>query len=338
MLYAIVGVVVLLADQFIKYWTIAHLELNTGIQSLIPGVIHLTYIRNYGAVFGLLQDMKATRWIFLVLLVLFTAGMLFLLLKGILRSPLSRWSGALLLAGALGNGLDRAIYGYVVDMFEFEFVKFAIFNLADCLMLVCGILFCISIIFGRKSRGRDLDAELEEAGEAPRGGSARRGRLAEPEDEEEAPVRPRRRAAAEAFEDEPAPVRARRPAPSAAQPARRAAADTFEDEPAPVRVKRPAPAAAPAQQPVRRPAAPAAEPYAETPVRPRRAAAETYEDEPAPVRVKRPAPAAAAPAQPVRRPAAPAADAAETAQTPAAPAAKKASDDFDLDSILAEFK
>ena len=54
MIYAIVGVLVLLVDQFMKFWTVSHVELNTGIQPLIPGVVHLTHIKNFGAAFGLL--------------------------------------------------------------------------------------------------------------------------------------------------------------------------------------------------------------------------------------------------------------------------------------------
>ncbi len=52
----------------------------------------------------------------------------------------------MLLGGALGNAIDRAVSGSVVDMFEFTFVRFAIFNIADTFITCGGILFCLYII------------------------------------------------------------------------------------------------------------------------------------------------------------------------------------------------
>ncbi len=355
MLYAIVGVLVLLADQFLKYWTITNLELNTGIRELIPGVFQLTYIRNYGAVFGLLQNASWLRWALLALLILFTAGMLLLFFRGVLRTGLSRWTGALLLAGALGNGIDRAIYGYVVDMFEFPFARLPIFNLADCLILICGILFCLSLLLARKSGSRDL-AEPEPAS-APRRGR-RADPFSDPEEGLEDPfaagrVPTRKRSADVGYPEQP-PVR-KRPAtgeydeaPVRKRPAtgeygeapvrKRPASAAYDDAPArkrpatgeygeaPVR-KRPAVSAFPDDTPARK--RPASAAYDEAPARKRPAAAE-YEE---PAR-KRPAPAGYGEAPARKRPA-PA-----DVQEPAAGKAPAASstDEFDLDSIMAEFK
>ena len=141
MLYAIVGVLALLLDQITKYLTVANVALNTYDGPNLLGLVGITYIRNYGAAFGLLEN---KRWILFIILVIFLAVMVFLFLKGIIRTPFSRLTGALLMAGALGNGIDRLIYGYVVDMVELlpGKARLPIFNLADCLITVCGILFC----------------------------------------------------------------------------------------------------------------------------------------------------------------------------------------------------
>ena len=55
----------------------------------------------------------------------------------------------LVLAGAVGNCIDRILSGYVVDMFNFLFVRFAVFNLADIFIVVAGIALCLHVIFYR---------------------------------------------------------------------------------------------------------------------------------------------------------------------------------------------
>ena len=151
MIYAIVGLLFLLADQFLKFWTVAHVELNAypGIE-LIPGVLNLTYIKNTGIAFGLFGDKPMLRWILLALLAAFTVFIIVSLATRYLRTGFARWTGVLLLTGLLGNGVDRAVYGYVVDMLEPKFgsISWPIFNIADALILVFGILFCIALLSG----------------------------------------------------------------------------------------------------------------------------------------------------------------------------------------------
>ena len=136
MVYGIIALLALLVDQFLKFWTVSNVALNTGIRPLIPGFLHITYIKNFGAAFGVMSSFGALRWILLILLIAFTALMVFAFIKGYFRTGLTKVSGALLLAGLLGNGIDRAIYGYVPDIFELELFKFPIFNLADVLVLI----------------------------------------------------------------------------------------------------------------------------------------------------------------------------------------------------------
>ena len=218
MVYGIIALLALLVDQFLKFWTVSNVALNTGIRPLIPGFLHITYIKNFGAVFGVMSGFGALRWILLILLIAFTALMVFAFLKGYFRTGFIKLSGALLLAGLLGNGIDRAIYGYVPDIFELEFVKFAIFNLADVLVLVGGILFVAAILTGGLRRADEYD------------------------DYEEAPARASRR---RAYDEEPAPRRAprtaaeevpvRRTAPRASAPAAAAPSARGTAAPSPAR-------------------------------------------------------------------------------------------------------
>lgn len=144
MLYAIAAVIALIIDQAVKYWTTAHIVLNTGTKKLIPGFIHLTNLHNTGAAFSFLEG---ARWFFIVLCIVFVAAVIFLLAKNIIKGHTARWMSVIVLAGAVGNCIDRIINGYVVDMFEFEFkifgMSFPVFNVADILITVGGILFCV---------------------------------------------------------------------------------------------------------------------------------------------------------------------------------------------------
>lgn len=147
MLYAIVAVIVLIFDQAMKYWTTLHLELNTGVKELIPGLIHLRNYHNTGSAFSMLGDWAGARWLFLIVTVLFAVLVILALAKKLITGKFGRWMALGILAGALGNGIDRMLYGYVVDMFQFGFWKsFPIFNVADIFITVCGVLFCVYII------------------------------------------------------------------------------------------------------------------------------------------------------------------------------------------------
>lgn len=181
MLYAIAVVIVLILDQGIKYWATVSIALDTGVIPVIGNVFSLANIHNYGAAFGILQN---ARWLFIVLAVLFTAVVILALAKNIIREPLGRWSAVLIMAGAIGNLIDRIMNGYVVDMFRFDFLKgFPVFNTADCFITVCGILFIIYLIFGKDfasdKSGRSKKAAVKN--------TKKKGRRApEPEEEPEA--------------------------------------------------------------------------------------------------------------------------------------------------------
>lgn len=352
MVYGIIGLLALLIDQFLKFWTVSNVELNVGIRSLIPGFLHITYIKNFGAAFGLFSQAGWLRWVLLVLLIAFTALMVYAFIKNYFRTGFIKVSGALLLAGLLGNGIDRAIYGYVPDIFEFEPFRFAIFNLADVLVLVGGILFVVAILTGGLRRADEYKSDYEEAPRRAR--PARREEYDEepvrrtPRTREDAPVRTAPRPAANSSASvrgttAPSPARQRAsgnglPATDVPRPRRTIDETTV---PVPVRPARPAASA---------PRAAVETPRTGEPVRRAAAApasvsrADLAAQNEATVRtVARPAAGAGtAPARStanVRSAASPAPAASKAAPAPAKEAPKAAaSEEFDLDSILAEFK
>ena len=141
--YVLVSAAVVALDQLSKAWIRAHIPLDPSPAEqipLIPGLVHLSHIRNAGVAFGMLQG---GRWAFLVLLAVFCALVIWAIRTEKLTAPWEKWLGVLAMAGALGNGVDRALYGYVVDMLEVEFISFPVFNLADCVINVSCVLYIL---------------------------------------------------------------------------------------------------------------------------------------------------------------------------------------------------
>ena len=198
MLYASVAALIVVIDQYVKYWVSNNIGLGgEDVRTIIPGILGLVNIRNDGAAFGFLSGGRI--WFILIAGVLVVVAIILLATKAI-KNPAARWALVMITAGGVGNAIDRVINGYVQDMFKTLFTDFAIFNVADIFITVGGILFIICIIFGRDPnkeersvrRSRRLRDEEEDEDE-------------EDEDEEDEPRRPsraERRAAREAEEED----------------------------------------------------------------------------------------------------------------------------------------
>lgn len=182
MLYAIIAAIILIGDQWLKYWVTVNITLSTGEAALIPGVVKLVNIHNSGAAFGLLGDAAYARWLFLGVAALFIIVIIVVLAKHMFKSRFANWCAVLALAGAVGNCIDRALYGYVVDMFKVEFMNFAVFNVADVFLVVACLAFIIYLIVDIFRGGRSDDDDGEEE-EKPRKSEKRSERKAEPKPE-----------------------------------------------------------------------------------------------------------------------------------------------------------
>ncbi len=143
MLEIFVIILLTLSDQGVKYLIRSNLALGEQVD-FIPHVLGLTHIHNEGAAFSMLTG---ARWFFVVLTVAFVAFALWVLFARKITHPMGRWTIVMVVAGAIGNLIDRAACGYVVDMFQVLFMNFAIFNVADIYVVVGGILFCVYYAF-----------------------------------------------------------------------------------------------------------------------------------------------------------------------------------------------
>ncbi len=155
MLYAIVAVLALILDQAIKYWTTVKIVVDTGEAKLIPGFIHLANVHNTGAAFSFLEG---ARWFFVILCIIFCLIVVYVLVKNVITNRLARWMAVVVMAGAIGNCIDRIVCGYVVDMFEFDFLlfgkRFPVFNLADVYITIGAIIFCLCILLEKPKKAQ----------------------------------------------------------------------------------------------------------------------------------------------------------------------------------------
>lgn len=145
MLYGILtlfAVLVVVLDQVTKYLTVAHIPLGTAVPA-VPGLFQLTYVRNTGMAFSMLEG---GRWFFLVMTLAALGLMVLAVKKRWIRHPLGLWALAAIAGGAVGNLIDRIRLGYVIDMIEVTFMKFAVFNVADC-FVVCGAILLVIYAF-----------------------------------------------------------------------------------------------------------------------------------------------------------------------------------------------
>ena len=124
--------VMIAADQLIKIWAVDSLTKIDTIP-LIQDVLHFTYVENRGAAFGIMQG-KVN--ILLIVTGVFLAVMLVAVLTKKIQGNFRIWSFSLVIAGGIGNLIDRAYRGFVVDYIDFRLINFPVFNLADCCVCV----------------------------------------------------------------------------------------------------------------------------------------------------------------------------------------------------------
>ena len=135
------------ADQITKALVLANIPLS-GEVPVLPGVVGLTYVRNFGAAFSSFQGMQ---WLFAVIFIVFTVAVIWEYRKKSMPfTTLERWCIAAIYGGGLGNMIDRLRFGYVVDMIETQFMEFPVFNVADC-FITCGCILLVAhlILFNK---------------------------------------------------------------------------------------------------------------------------------------------------------------------------------------------
>ncbi len=155
--YLLIIALSILADQLTK-WIASSSLIDAGSVPLIEGVLHMTYVENPGAAFGMLSD---KRWLFMALSTVAILIMLvYLFIFGRRISPLMGCSLALIIGGGIGNMIDRIVYGYVVDFIDVTIINFWVFNFADMCVCVGAALLLISVFFAEIGESRAAKRRL----------------------------------------------------------------------------------------------------------------------------------------------------------------------------------
>lgn len=148
MVYAfdfVIAIVLIFLDQYTKRLAIIHLKEKEPL-FLWEDILHLQYLENRGAAFGILQGQK---WLIVMIGLIALAGISYALLKIPAQNrytPL-RISLIFISAGAIGNIIDRLTYHFVIDFIYFVPIDFPIFNVADCYVTIATLLLIFLILF-----------------------------------------------------------------------------------------------------------------------------------------------------------------------------------------------
>lgn len=142
---ALLAALLIAFDQLTKHLAVVHLKGQPAI-SLIDGVLELQYLENRGAAFGVLQNQK---WLLLAVGIIFMAAVCYFLI----RLPEDRKYfivhilASAIIAGGIGNMIDRIRLDYVVDFISFILIDYPIFNVADCYVVIATIMVFILLLF-----------------------------------------------------------------------------------------------------------------------------------------------------------------------------------------------
>lgn len=138
MLLPAVAIILALLDQLTK-WLVASAVSGTEALLIIPGILHITPTENTGSVFGLFKGQQIP--LIVLTIVVIAVILYFIFSRKLPEDKLARVCATLLLAGAIGNLIDRVMRGAVFDFIDFQ--VWPVFNLADAMITtgVAGLIF-----------------------------------------------------------------------------------------------------------------------------------------------------------------------------------------------------
>lgn len=149
MIYTIIAAVLIVADYITKLWAERVLTKISSIP-LIENVFHLTYVENRGIAFGMFSG---GRVVFIAVSIIVMAVLLIIVFKTPkdTRTVWLKGGTSLVIAGAIGNLIERLVKGYVVDFFDFRLINFPVFNVADIAVCVGVVMLLIHFLFAEDS-------------------------------------------------------------------------------------------------------------------------------------------------------------------------------------------
>ena len=146
-IYIVLGILLLILIDQISKLIISKYLVNSNF-ILIPKFLMFTYIKNFGAAFGILEG---KRIFFIIITVIVSSYLIYELIKS--KEKFNTLSLVLIISGILGNFIDRVVFGYVRDFISFSIFN-PVFNLADSFIVIGVIIYVINMFVGGKNESK----------------------------------------------------------------------------------------------------------------------------------------------------------------------------------------
>ena len=150
----IIAVIVIAVDRITKNW--AAQALASGDIAVIDKVLYFRYTENTGVAFSMFSD---NRWVLVGITSVMLIVALAFFLSGKIKDKLELFALSLIIAGGVGNLIDRLSLGYVIDFIDVRIINFAIFNVADMCITIGAILVCIAAFAAEKREKREQESK-----------------------------------------------------------------------------------------------------------------------------------------------------------------------------------
>lgn len=150
----IIAVILIAVDRITKNW--AAQALASGDIAVIDKVLYFRYTENTGVAFSMFSD---NRWVLVGITSVMLIVALAFFLSGKIKDKLELFALSLIIAGGVGNLIDRLSLGYVIDFIDVRIINFAIFNVADMCITIGAFLVCIAAFAAEKREKREQESK-----------------------------------------------------------------------------------------------------------------------------------------------------------------------------------
>lgn len=148
----IIAIIFIALDRITKSWAAA--ALVGGDIPVINKVLYFHYTENTGVAFSMFSN---NRWILVGVTSLMLVVALAFFLSGKIKDKLELFSLSMIIAGGVGNLIDRVSLGYVIDFIDVRIINFAIFNVADMCITVGAFLLCTAVFIAERREKREIE-------------------------------------------------------------------------------------------------------------------------------------------------------------------------------------
>lgn len=150
----IIAVILIAVDRVTKNWAVE--ALADGDIAVIDKVLYFRYTENTGVAFSMFSD---SRWVLVGVTSVMLIVALAFFLSGKIKDKAELFALSLIIAGGVGNLIDRLSLGYVIDFIDVRIIHFAIFNVADMCITVGAFLVCIAAFAAEKREKREQESK-----------------------------------------------------------------------------------------------------------------------------------------------------------------------------------